>query len=343
LNFEFPERRLHMPLMSKRERLKAALAGRPVDRVPVGFWRHWPGDDQRENSLVHVTLEYQRSYDLDFIKLPVSSSYTVTDYGVKHEYQGSTMGDRTYLERAIKKPEDWERIKPLDVQKGTYGWHLHALRQIIQQKEADTPIIVTMFNPLSVAFYLAGDETGLVHMRRYPERFEAALTAITETSVRFARAALEEGADGIFLSAKDASYELMNEQEYDRFGRPGDLAVLKAASDGWFNVLHLHGQHPMFIHLADYPVQAMNWHDRTAQPDLTEAARLFHGALMGGVEQYQVLHFGTPEEVEEQVKDALKQMNSRRLIITPGCTYPISVPHANLVAVRQAVETPESR
>lgn len=328
-----------MAEMTKRERIKASLVGNPVDRMPVGFWRHWPGDDQREDSLTAVTLNFQRLYDLDFIKLPVSSTYTVSDYGVKHDYQGSIMGDRTYLERVIKRLEDWGRIAALDVQQGIYGWHLRALRRIIEKKEPETPVIVTMFNPLSVLFYLSGDEVGLVHLRTFPERVKPALDAVTETCARFAREAINTGADGVFLSAKHASFEMMSEQEYDRFGRPGDLAVLKAASDGWFNVLHLHGQHPMIARLAGYPAQALNWHDRTVPTDLAEAAKLFTGALMGGVEQYKVLHFGSPEDVEAQVKDAVRQMNGRRLIVTPGCTYPISVPHANLSAMRRAVES----
>jgi uroporphyrinogen decarboxylase len=330
---------MSMPQMTRRERIQAALAGRPLDRAPVGFWRHWPGDDQREDSLVEVTLDYQHRYDLDFIKLPVSSTYTVDDWGVTHEYRGTIMGDRTYLDRAVKKVEDWDRIQLLDVKRGTYGWHLAALRRIIQRKEKDTPLIVTMFNPLSVLLYLAGDETGLVHLRRYPERVVPALQAVIDTSVNFAREAVNAGADGIFLSAKHASYEMMTDEEYARFGRPGDLAVLKAASAGWFNILHLHGQHPMLPRLADYPVQALNWHDRTAIPSLSQAAKMFPGALMGGVEQYQVLHFKTAEEVAAQVQDAIRQMNGRRLIVTPGCTYPVSVPHANLMAMRKAVES----
>ena len=59
--------------MTKRERIKAALAGETVDRVPVAFWRHWPGDDQKPDSLAMVALDFQLRYDLDFIKVPVSS------------------------------------------------------------------------------------------------------------------------------------------------------------------------------------------------------------------------------------------------------------------------------
>jgi len=332
-----------MAEMSKRERIQAALAGRPVDRAPVGFWRHWPGDDQREDSLALVTLEFQRTYDLDFIKFPVSSTYTVSDYGVKHEYRDSPGGDRTYLEHVIKRVEDWERIEPLDIRKGTYGWHLQSLRRIVQQKRFDTPVIVTMFNPLALAFYLAGEETCLAHLRTRPERVESAINALTQTCKDFARAAIGEGADGIFLSARFASYEVISQTEYNRFGRPGDLAVLAAAADGWFNVMHVHGQHPMLSQMSNYPVHALNWHDRTAYPGLAEAAKLFNGALMGGIDQYKVLQSGSPEEVAAQVHDAVRQMNGRRLIVTPGCTYPLSVPHSNLVAMRRAVETAAAR
>jgi len=332
-----------MAEMSKRERIEAALAGRAVDRAPVGFWRHWPGDDQHEDSLALVTLEFQRAYDLDFIKFPVSSTYIVSDYGVKHEYQDSPGGDRTYLEHVIKRVEDWERIEPLDIRKGTYGWHLQSLRRVVQQKRSDTPVIVTMFNPLALAFYLAGEETCLAHLRTYPERVESAINALTQTCTDFARAAIGEGADGIFLSARFASYELISEIEYNRFGRPGDLAVLAAAADGWFNVMHVHGQHPMLSQMSNYPAHALNWHDRTAYPGLAEAAKLFKGALMGGIDQYEVLQSGSPEEVAAQVHDAVRQMNGRRLIVTPGCTYPLSVPHTNLVAMRRAVETAAAR
>jgi uroporphyrinogen decarboxylase len=165
------------------------------------------------------------------------------------------------------------------------------------------------------------------------------LKALSETCSSFVKAVIAEGADGIFLSTRWASYELMSEDEYMRFGKPSDLAVLAASSDGWFNVLHLHGQNPMFSELSDYPVQAVNWHDRTAWPGLNEARKLFRGALMGGIEQYKILNFGSPIDVESQVHNAIDLTKGLRLIVTPGCTYPMSVPHNNLIAMRRAVDT----
>ena len=326
-------------MMTKRERVLAALNGEPVDRVPVGFWRHWPGDDQNPDSLAKVTLAYQRKYDLDFIKFPVSSTYCVEDYGITHAYRDSILGDRDYLSRTIHKPGDWATIVPLDVRRGTYGWHLDSLRKVIEEKDRETPIIVTMFHPVAMAAYLAGDELFLAHLREYPDKVLAAVQALAETSSRFARACIDTGADGIFLSARFASYELMNSDEYRRFGHPADLKVLDAASKGWFNVLHLHGQHPMFREIADYPAQAVNWHDHTSGIDLVAASRLFPGALMGGIEQVQLLQDGSPEAVIVQGRNAIEKMNGRRFILTTGCTYSLGVPEVNLMALRQAVET----
>lgn len=93
------------------------------------------------------------------------------------------------------------------------------------------------------------------------------------------------------------------------------------------------------LSLSNNPVQAVNWHDRTAWPGLTEARKLFHGALMGGIEQYKTLNFGSPIDVASQVHNAIGLTEGLRLIITPGCTYPMSVPHRNLIAMRSAVDT----
>ncbi|MCL5110737.1 MAG: uroporphyrinogen decarboxylase [Chloroflexi bacterium] len=327
-----------MAEMSKRQRLRATISGEPVDRPPVAFWRHWPIDDQEPASLARATLDYQRRFDWDFLKVTPSHTFCVADYGAVHAYRGKPIGDRDHLERVIKRPEDWDRIEPLDPRKGALGRQLACLRQVVEQRPADTPVIQTVFNPIGIARYLAGDEPYLVHLRREPERLRRALEAITATTADFVRAALAEGADGIFLSTAAASFEITSPEEHDRFARPGDLTVLAAAGAGWLNVLHLHGKYPMFAQLADYPVQVVNWHDRASGPNLAEAARLFPGALAAGVEQYHVLHYGTPSDVVAQVRDAVEQTGGRRLIVAAGCTYPLTVPDGNLLAARRAVD-----
>jgi uroporphyrinogen decarboxylase len=323
--------------MTKRERVQAVLAGRPVDRLPVAFWRHWPIDDQDPEALARVTLEYQRRFEWDFLKVTPSHTYSVDDYGAKHVYRGRLVGDRDHTERVIKRIEDWDRIQPLNVKKGALARQLRCLRMVLDGRDPDTPVIQTLFDPITMARFLA-DEALVVHFRREPERVARALQALSVTCAAFAKAAIAEGADGIFLSTMGAGYEVMSAEEYRRFGRPGDLAALEAARGGWLNILHLHGQHPMITEVADYPVQGLSWHDRSAGPSLAEAAKLFPGTLVAGVEQFNILHFETPAAVAAQVQDAIAQTGGRRLIVAAGCTYPLTAPECNLVAARKAVE-----
>jgi uroporphyrinogen decarboxylase len=254
-----------------------------------------------------------------------------------HAYRGRAVGDRDHYDRVVKRIEDWDRIRPLDIAQGACARTLESLRLVLAERDPDTPVIQTLFSPLTMARFLA-DDLYLVHLRRDPARVARALRALTETCAAFARAAVAAGADGIFLSTMASTYEVLSPAEQRDIARPADLTILQAAGGGWLNILHVHGQHPMIHETADYPVHGLSWHDRTAGPSLADAARIFPGALVAGIEQFSLLHFGTPAEVETQVQDAIAQTKGRRLIVAAGCTYPLTAPDCNLVAARHAVE-----
>lgn len=68
--------------------------------------------------------------------------------------------------------------------------------------------------------------------------------------------------------------DLMSETEYIEFGQKYDLMILNAVRPHtYFNVMHAHGEDPMFELLSKYPVDAINWHDRWARPTMAEAGR----------------------------------------------------------------------
>ncbi len=323
--------------MTKEERLRAALAREPVDRQPVSFWRHWPVDDQNAERLARATLSFQQCYDFDFIKVTPSHTFCLEGWGAETEYRGREIGDRDYLRRVIEKPEDLDGIGVLSVRGGAWGRQLCCL-ELVREGAGQTPFLQTIFNPLAVIRYLAGDREYPVYLRRHPERVHRALDTITRTTAEFVRSCLEVGCAGIFISTASASYDELSEEEYRQFGVPYDLRVLEAAGPGWLNILHIHGMQPMFDLLADYPVQAVNWHDRLAEPSLGEGARRFKGAVIGGVNQWETMLKKNPEDVAAEVHDAIRQTGGRGLIVGTGCTFPLTTPDGNLLAARAAVE-----
>ncbi|NOZ06423.1 MAG: uroporphyrinogen decarboxylase [Chloroflexi bacterium] len=319
--------------MNKRQRLQATVLGEPVDQVPVAFWRHFPGDDQDPVSLARATLDFQKKFDFDLVKVTPASSFCVEDWGVQTVLRGNEEGTRDYVRRRISSPADWPALEHLNVTEGALGRQLQCLRLTAEGLGSGTPFIQTIFSPLTVARYLRGDDF-IVHLRRYPQEFLTGMQIIADVVARFTEAAIQTNAAGIFLAVQPASYRLLSEEEYRCFGEPFDRQVLDAAGNGWFNVLHLHGSEVMFDILAGYPVQAINWHDRTTPPTLGEARALFGRTLIGGIRQWETLLRGTPEAVSAEVRDALDQTGGRGYMVGAGCVIPVATPARNIRAAQ---------
>lgn len=326
--------------LTKRERLEKTIAGEPTDRVPVALWRHWPGDDQRAVDLAGATINFQRQWDFDFIKVTPASSFCLTDYGVQDRWVGSLEGTREYVRRAVQRSLDWTELRVLDPSKGALARQLEVLRLLDTAVGNEVPFIQTVFSPLAQAKNIAGKDLLIEQMRTAPDRLKTGLNTITESILRFIDAMQRSGVSGIFYAVQHASHAVMNEAEYQEFGRPFDLRILEALPESWwFNMVHLHGPAPMLDLIADYPVQAINWHDRETSLELADGKLRFDRAVCGGVGRWDPLHNGTPVEVRTQARQALEQTNGRRLILSTGCVIMTTTPTSNIRAVREVVET----
>ncbi len=322
-------------MTTHRERLSACLRGDPTDRVPVALWRHFPVDDQDPQALAAAHVAFQRTFDFDFLKVTPASSFCLKDWGVEDVWEGDPEGTRRYTKAVILKPSDWEQLPELDASAPRLAAQLSCLRRIRQELGPDTPMLQTVFSPLAQAKHLAGEEWLLTHLRTAPESLMTGLGTIAASTKAFIEAAIQTGIDGIFYAVQHAQARLLSAAEFSRFGREFDLDVLSSTSGLWFNLLHLHGDNVYFEAVSDYPVHAINWHDRETPPSLADAAKMFHGALCGGLRRDTIV-YQTPNEIRAEAADALAQVNGKRLILSTGCVVPIIAPHGNLAAAAAA-------
>ena len=324
--------------MTHRERLEACIAGEVVDRPPVALWRHFPVDDQTSSNLAEVTINFQRAYDFDLVKVSPSSSFCIRDWGAEDEWRGAPEGTRDYTHRVIQHPDDWEQLTILDPGKGYLSAQIESLGMIVGELGGDVPVIQTIFSPLAQAKNLVGKENLLIHLRRYPQALHTGLLTIAKSIQKFIEAAHQTGISGIFYAVQHAQYSLFSEDEYDVFGRTYDMLALEPAQDFEFNMLHLHGNQVMFDRFLDYPMAIINWHDRETPPSLGEAQAKFSGALCGGLRRLETMVLGTPEQVTAEAQDAINATNGKQLILGTGCVMQTIVPRGNILAARQSVE-----
>jgi len=320
-------------MTTHKERMQACINNEDLDRPPVALWRHFPVDDQSPEALAAATLNFQRTYDFDLVKVTPASSFCVKDWGVEDQWMGDTEGTRRYTRHIIEDPRHWERLPSLDPTAPHLAGQLGCLRLIRAELGPDTPLLQTIFSPLAQAKYLAGDDRLISHLRLYPEAVMKGLTTIAETTRRFVEACLATGIDGIFYAIQHAQASLLTLEEYKTCGLPLDQKILEPALELWCNLLHLHGHDIYFSILDSLRFPIVNWHDRETFPSLAEAQTLFAGAMCGGMRQ-DTLVYRDQAEVKNEAADAIRQTNGKRFILGTGCVVPIIASHGNIMAAR---------
>jgi len=306
--------------MTKKERIQAVLDGKEPDRVPYAFWSHFPGTDLDPEAMAETTVQFQREYDIDFIKTMNNGMYAVEDFGCEADYSDIFNGGAAEITKTpIHEAADWLRLKYCPADRGSLARELYSLKLICQEaKKNDVPVLFTLFSPVSIANKLCGKNLRKHLEAGYVKEIHAGLKVIAETTADLAAAAIETGADGVFFASQMSSYDIMTEQEYEELGKPYDLQVLERCRDGWFNTVHAHGDNIMFDLLKDYPVQVFNWHVGESFPVMQEAYAATGKCLMGGLKRWDITQ-KHKNEIRTQIFDTYQRMGMRNHILTPGC------------------------
>jgi len=328
--------------MDSRNRISAALRGAPVDRPPVSFWGHFYHRESSASDLAEATIEFQRAYAWDWIKLNPRKHYHVEPWGVRYRYSGRPNEKPVLEEWPVRRAEDWRTIVEVPADRGAFAEQIDAVRQVRRAIPDDVPLIETVFTPLAVLGEMVErPETLRDHMRENPDAVRSAIEAVTRTYERFVPAVLDAGADGIFFATVDwGSRDLLDAADHRAWSRPYDLRVLETARRGDFNVLHVCKRNNLLFELADYPVHAFSWAaGDSTNPTLSQALGRIHGAVMGGIAHEGALVSGSSEDVLAELRAGFEQTSGRRWLVAPNCSIPPAARPENLRSIRDAVES----
>jgi uroporphyrinogen decarboxylase len=311
--------------MTSGERVRAALKGEAVDRVPFCFWHHFKPEGSGER-MAQLTLEFFRSkFDLDIVKIMPDLLYPAP-------------------ESAITSAAQWADLPRLGLDTSSFREQLLCIRSLRSTLGSDFPLILTLFSPLTMTFRFIGKEAALAHLRENPQAFKQGLAMLADNERDLVAAAIDAGADGIFFSCMGATNKDLSPEEYQHYGRPVDLRVLENAQAGWLNIVHVHadptqdGDEIYFERFTDYPVSVMSWSDRLTGPSLSEALATTNKCLMGGLWERGPLTTGDEQEIENEIMAAITQTKGHRLILANGCSVPDDTPEEWLYMARRLVD-----
>lgn len=330
--------------MSKFDLLKETLLGNLGEEIPISLWKHHPDVDRNPDGLAQAEIAFHRLVNHDILKISFFGHFPCIDFGCTAEYDGALTGSTTLTSAAINDVGDWETLEPLDVNAGELGNQIRAVELIHKYAQDKVPTMATVFDPSMVADKIS-DKQLTLYADKHPGVLKSALDLITDVTIDFALAAIDAGADGIFLASQHSTLSSVTDEQYKEFVYPYDLKFIsRLRGKAKFIIMHLHAREDneeiRFDKIAKTPgVDGINWEDQTSALSLVEGKKKFRGVALGGVDHNGIFRTGSIDEATEQVLSAIKEAGPDRLIVAPGCVVTVDTPQDNIVAVKDAVKS----
>ncbi len=313
--------------MNHKERVRAVLSGERPDRLPVSTWGH---DFLREGTaedLAAQTIERQRKFDYDFVKLNPRWTMFAEPWGNRYQPPTEQKFPRL-VHKVVTRADDLRSIPVASPDHPVFKEHVRALSLVVEEIGDSVDVLVTVFSPLAVAGLLAGGvgEPLNSYARENTEDLKLALAHISETLARHVEDLIGAGASGVFYAHTQwTSLDVCDAGFFEEFGRPYDRPVLEAASSAPFNMLHVCGNNTSLERYFDYPVQVINWDNfGPGNMSLSEAAGQTDRVVAGGI-PHRKIHKMTATELADVVGESVAGIDGN-IMLAGGCAVGALVP-----------------
>ena len=293
--------------LNKRERMLQWLEGKGAPGyTPAAFFLHFDDPNRVGTAAAKKHLEYFKYTDMDFVKIQYENDIGSVDF--------------------LKKPSDWSRLVPKKLD--FFEPQLVTVREIVKSTKKDALVIMTIYSPYMWAEQCASSSVLKLHMKENPDAVKAGLNALVESQLTFVRACIEIGVDGFYMSTQGAETEQYDDARiFADYIKPADLVAMKEVTSKCpFNILHVCDYNAPYVSydaVLDYPGQVVNCNTRLKDKQLSwqEIHTMFKRPNMGGLDRKGVLTTGTLEQIEQEVKQVLKDA-PKQFILGADCTVP---------------------
>ena len=262
--------------MTHTERIRNMVEHKPVDRVGISGWVHMPMVDRNVKDFTKATIDFTDNMNWDFIKLMSNGHYFAEAYGAQIRWRNDPKEwSGEILRYPVRSAQDAANLPVLDPKENpVFQRELQIAKNVTQHYAGSVPVIATIFTPLTWLQEMSSScqPTPLLKMISEDKKaVRKALDALLETNLKLLDQFIEAGVDGIFLSTQFGTRNLLSKELREELCHQYDRALLEHIKDRtWFNMLHVHYCEDLVMEeYMDYPVQAFNWENCTACPDMS--------------------------------------------------------------------------
>jgi len=343
-----------METMTKMERVKAVLEGKPVDRPPFVAWGpHLNLEDRHTGDFTKAVIAYENQHDFDILKVMQNGLYFAEDFGhVPDAPQNSDdAGFKKTRIPAINSLKDMEDITTHPIDQGAMAREMESIRILADYYKGKVPVLATVFGPYRMFCHMSGyygtrDENEKLFggrmvdfIKTHEALFFHVMDVLTEQIIMNMNGFLDVGAAGFFF-CPGGTYpnDPFTDEEYSKYIRPFDEKVLAAVYDrSFFTMLHICGMEVQHMDaMLTLPAHAINWEDCSPlNPSIEEVRAKTDKVLMGGVDRNADFYGPSRERVKAtlkmKAKEAMRQAGDSKLVLAVGCESPREITHRFVV------------
>jgi uroporphyrinogen decarboxylase len=320
--------------MDERERVLAALDGRPVDRVPLALWRHYHRQSQTAEGLARATVAFYRQYHPDLLVCRPSLFYLAEAWGADVRTFSDDALSPYMAHPLVARAIDWRALPEIDAPNSSLRREIDALRQIRAELGPDVPLILPLDSPLTTADLLCNGRI-VSDLRSFANDVRSGLALIASETRTFAQLCLEAGADGCLYVKTLAGENVLRAREH-RDVEQFDLHILEALAPSAIRILYLKGKRPRLDLANRYPVQAVCWETWRADPSIADARRRMRCGVMGGINPATLVD-GAVDDVRAHVRSALDQSEGWHMVLAPTGPLPAHARNDLIAAIHREI------
>ena len=332
--------------MTSEERVLCVLQHGQPDRVPHFEWlvdyrvreALCPGAKDPNEFAVQIGQDAVIA-DPIFRKEPAGSNRWLSEWGYISQDTAEEHGIE--VESPIKTLEDFERYTPPNPHE---DWRFAAIEEAVQKYKGRTAVIVHLNDVFSLPRYLMGMQDLLMAIVMQPDLVRALVEMSVNVNLELAKEVAARGVK-IVYTGDDYAYNrgpLMSPRHFREFFYPGLCRVMRGYKElGLYTIKHTDGNlWPILDMIIDSGIDCLDPIDPQAGMDLGEVKAKYgqRVTLKGNVDCAQLMTFGSPDEVAEATREALRKgMPGGGFILSSSNSIHSSVKPENYLAMLQTL------
>lgn len=283
----------------------------------IAFWKHYPVADQTGVELARETIEWQKKFNFDLVKITPAGSWQATCYGLEDSWNNDFLGRRNIDKRVVFNENDWSKIKEFTSTPKQLEEQIKAVKLVCDEIK-NVPVYATVFCPITQAIQLAGIDVLKTHWQNNKEVVKEALRVITKNTILTIQKFNEMGARGLYFVTQAQQNSFFSFEEYTAIGKPWDTECLEVATELFEDVIfHLHGDD---IYSCVDNMKNLKLHLEMLENSIEATDNISLPKLIG---------FPSNDIFSAKNNEDIKQLldqNQGNSLVTCGCVLPLDYP-----------------